>query len=97
MCWLPELPGESESKLQKTWLPTVLRWLPIIHTPKDSAEQTVEEIEKAGGSATMSEFDVSKFDAVQEGIGTVIEKYGRIDILINNAGITKDPALSKDE
>jgi len=58
--------------------------------PKDSAKQTVEEIEKAGGNAIMSEFDVSKFDDVQEGIGSVIDKYGGIDILINNAGITKD-------
>ena len=58
--------------------------------PKDSAEQTVEEIEKAGGTAIMSEFDVSNFDAVQEGISSVIDKYGRVDILINNAGITKD-------
>jgi len=61
--------------------------------PKDSAEQTVEEIEKAGGTAIMSEFDVSKYDVVQEGIGSIIDKYGRIDILINNAGITKDGLL----
>ena len=56
----------------------------------DSAEQTVEEIEKKGGTAIMSEFDVSDFDAVQEGIGSVIEKLGGVDILINNAGITRD-------
>lgn len=61
--------------------------------PKDSAEQTVEEIEKAGGTAIMSEFDVSKYDVVQEGIGSIIDKYGGIDILINNAGITKDGLL----
>ena len=38
----------------------------------------------------MSEFDVSDFDAVQEGIGSVIDKLGGVDILINNAGITRD-------
>ena len=56
----------------------------------DSAEQTVEEIEKSGGTAVMTEFDVSDFDAVQEGIGSVIDKFGGVDILINNAGITRD-------
>ena len=56
----------------------------------DSAEQTVEEIEKSGGTAIMSEFDVSDLDAVQEGIGSVIDKFGGVDILINNAGITRD-------
>ena len=55
----------------------------------DSAEQTVEEIEKSGGTAIMSEFDVSDLDAVQEGIGSVIDKFGGVDILINNAGITR--------
>lgn len=58
--------------------------------PKDSAEQTVEEIKKAGGKAAMIEFDVSNYDAVQESVGSVIDEYGTVDILINNAGITKD-------
>lgn len=58
--------------------------------PKDSAEQTVEEITKAGGKAAMIEFDVSNYDAVQESVGSVIDEYGTVDILINNAGITKD-------
>ena len=45
----------------------------------------------------MSEFDVSDFDAVQEGIGAVIDKLGGVDILINNAGITRDGLFLKDE
>lgn len=58
--------------------------------PNDSAEQTVDEIEKAGGKASMIEFDVSDFDAVQKSIGSVIDDHGSVDILVNNAGITKD-------
>ncbi|NIP29827.1 MAG: 3-oxoacyl-[acyl-carrier-protein] reductase [Candidatus Dadabacteria bacterium] len=56
----------------------------------DSAEQTVEEIEKNGGTAIMSEFDVSDFEAVQKEVNTIIGKLGGIHILINNAGITRD-------
>lgn len=56
----------------------------------DSAEQTVEEIEKSGGTAIMSEFDVSDFEVVQKEVGSIIDKLGAIHILINNAGITRD-------
>ena len=56
----------------------------------DSAEQTVEEIEKSGGTAIMSEFDVSDFEAVQREVNSIVDKLGGIHILINNAGITRD-------
>lgn len=56
----------------------------------DSAEQTIEEIKKDGGSAIMTEFDVSSFDAVQKQINSVIDEVGDIHILVNNAGITRD-------
>jgi len=35
-------------------------------------------------------FDVSDFDASKEGIDVIIKDFGKVDILINNAGITKD-------
>lgn len=56
----------------------------------DSADQTVQEIEKANGKAMMSEFDVSDFDTVQREINSIIEQLGSIHILVNNAGITRD-------
>ena len=64
----------------------------IVNYPNsnDSAEQTVEEIEKNGGTAIMSEFDVSDFNAVQKEVSSIINKLGEIHILINNAGITRD-------
>jgi len=64
----------------------------IVNYPNsnDSAEQTVEEIEKNGGTAIMSEFDVSDFNAVQKEVSSIIDKLGEIHILINNAGITRD-------
>jgi len=64
----------------------------IVNYPNsnDSAEQTVEEIEKNGGTAIMSEFDVSDFNAVQKEVSSIINKLVEIHILINNAGITRD-------
>jgi len=57
---------------------------------QEAANKTVEEIKALGVSAEAYKFDVSNQAEVEENIAKIIEKYGRIDILINNAGITRD-------
>lgn len=59
------------------------------------AEETVDEITKAGGQAEAIRCNISDYAAVQEFLKQVIEKYKRIDILVNNAGITRDNLLMK--
>lgn len=60
-----------------------------------AAQETVDSILAAGGSAEKYQCDVSDFAAVEEMIKTIIEKYKKIDILVNNAGITKDGLMMK--
>lgn len=55
-----------------------------------AAEQTVEDIKALGVNAESYKFDVSSQTEVEENIAKIIEKYGRIDVLVNNAGITRD-------
>lgn len=55
-----------------------------------AANNTVAELKDLGSDAQAFKVDISNEDNVNEGIATVIEKYGRIDVLINNAGITRD-------
>ena len=52
-----------------------------------AAEQTVSEIEQAGGRAIAAQADVSQPDEVERLVSSVSEQLGPIDILINNAGI----------
>ncbi|MEO1670962.1 MAG: 3-oxoacyl-[acyl-carrier-protein] reductase [Cyanobacteria bacterium J06631_2] len=59
----------------------------------DAAEATVQEITAAGGEAIAIQADVSQSDEVDNLIKTTLEKFGRIDVLVNNAGITKDTLL----
>jgi acetoacetyl-CoA reductase len=40
-------------------------------------------------------FDVSNFDAVQQGVANIEREYGPIDVLVNNAGITKDGTMHR--
>ena len=61
----------------------------------ERANQTVEEIVAAGGSAEVYQCDVSDYSAVTKMIGTIIEKCGKLDVLLNNAGITRDGLLMR--
>ena len=56
----------------------------------DAANQTVEELKALGVNAEAYKFDVSNQAEVDEAVAGIIEKYGRIDVLVNNAGITRD-------
>lgn len=56
----------------------------------DAANKTVEEIKALGVDSAAYKFDVSNPEEVNAGIAEIVEKYGRIDVLVNNAGITRD-------
>ena len=59
----------------------------------DAAMEVVATIESNGGEATAIQADVSNFDAAQTLIKTAIDTYGHIDIVVNNAGTTRDKLL----
>lgn len=50
----------------------------------------VNEVQSAGGEAIAVMMDVADADQVKAGFKKVIEKFGRLDILVNNAAITRD-------
>ncbi len=56
----------------------------------DAANKTVEELKAFGVDAAAFKFDVSNKDEAAKGIEEIIAKFGRIDVLVNNAGITRD-------
>lgn len=54
---------------------------------RDAAEQTVRDIQQSGGEAIAVQADVSKAAEVKAMFDAAIAHYGRIDVLVNNAGI----------
>ena len=54
------------------------------------AHDVITEIEKAGGAAVASGADISDFTAAEGLIGTAISEFGRLDVLVNVAGILRD-------
>ena len=59
----------------------------VVDLPTPELKGTVKEIEKAGGEVFGFEADVSKENEVESYVRATEEKYGSVDILINNAGV----------
>lgn len=58
-------------------------------------EETANEIRQNGGEAFFARLDVSNREQVKNVVQETIKKYGRIDVLINNAGIIQDALVVK--
>mgnify|MGYP003992793161 FL=1 len=56
----------------------------------------VSDIQKSGGAAEMIRADLSLADSANDITRTTIERFGRIDVLINNAGVSSNKSLIAD-
>ncbi len=63
----------------------------------DAAEKVVAEIVEAGGSAMANGGSVTEYDQMVQMVEAAKDKWGRVDILINNAGILRDKSFAKME
>jgi 3-oxoacyl-[acyl-carrier protein] reductase len=59
----------------------------------DNARATVDEIASAGGKAHLASLDVTDRESVDRMVAETLERSGRIDILVSNAGITRDQLM----
>ncbi|MCJ8206419.1 SDR family NAD(P)-dependent oxidoreductase [Pseudomonas sp. RGM2987] len=60
-----------------------------------AAQAVVEEIRAAGGEAFANGANVANNEEVEEMVTQAVEKWGRVDVLINNAGILRDSTFAK--
>ncbi|HEX7448560.1 MAG TPA: 3-oxoacyl-[acyl-carrier-protein] reductase [Pirellulales bacterium] len=58
-------------------------------------DETVAAITAAGGAAAAFECDVAQSESVQQVIDAVLEQWQRLDVLVNNAGITRDTLIPR--
>ena len=67
---------------------------------KDSGDKVVAEIINFGGTASTVEIDVTNIESIENAFTAIEKEYGGVDVLVNNAGITKDnilPRLKEDD
>src|SRR3954471_19517152 len=58
------------------------------------AQQVAAEIAELGGEAVVNGDDVSNWEGAQRMVNSAIETFGRLDVLVNNAGILRDRMLT---
>lgn len=62
---------------------------------EDAANETVEMVKAAGGEAIAIQANCAKVEDIKEMFAKAKEEFGTIDVLVNNAGITKDTLVMR--
>ena len=61
----------------------------------DGAQQFIDEVRKAGGEGLFQKVNVSDSRSVEDAVKQVVERWGTVNVLVNNAGVLKDGQLVK--
>ncbi len=67
----------------------------VLEMDQAAADQTAEEIAGIGSQSLAVSVDVSDFDQVRDEVNKILDLWERIDIVVNNAGITRDGLLMR--
>ncbi|NGM84136.1 SDR family oxidoreductase [Paenibacillus sp. 7124] len=59
---------------------------------EEKGQQVVDEIRALGGEAVFLKMDVASEESIRDGIQWIVDHYGRLDLAVNSAGISKTPA-----
>lgn len=81
--------GEIAKELAKLGAKVVVNY----NASAEAADSIVADIKADGGEAMAVQADVSNFDSAQSLIKMAVDTFGHIDIVVNNAGTTRDTLL----
>jgi 3-oxoacyl-[acyl-carrier protein] reductase len=63
----------------------------VVASPElENNELVAAEVRAAGGTAITLDFNLTSLDSIKEGVAAALKEFGKIDVLVNNAGITRD-------
>lgn len=65
----------------------------VVNDVGEAAEDVADEIRRAGGEATASIGSVANWEYASELVSLAVARYGRLDALVNNAGVVRDRML----
>ena len=61
----------------------------------DDVQETISEVEKLGSKCIAVQGDVASFEDAERNVKEIINEFSHIDVLVNNAGITRDTLLMR--
>ena len=67
----------------------------VTEQPREGGEPTLALIEAVGGRAVFVQADVARWDQVDALVGSTVERYGRLDVMVNNAAISDGKRLTE--
>jgi 3-oxoacyl-[acyl-carrier protein] reductase len=67
----------------------------LVDRDAEGIEKTADAIGRAGGDALAIPADVTDAPAIERAVDAVVAEWGRLDVLVNNAGIVRDATLGK--
>src|SRR5699024_10795854 len=67
----------------------------VLNSRREISEEVLEQFSNVTVPVAQVTGDVSNFDEAKAIVGEVIDRFGRVDILINNAGITRDGLIMR--
>ena len=67
----------------------------LVDRDAEGIERTADAIGRAGSDALAIPADVTDAPAIERAVDTVVAEWGRLDVLVNNAGIVRDATLGK--
>jgi len=63
----------------------------VVASPElENNESVAAEVRAAGGTAITLDFNLTALDSIKQGVAAALKEFGKIDVLVNNAGITRD-------
>ena len=63
----------------------------VVASPElENNELVAAEVRAAGGTAITLDFNLTSHDSIKQGVAAALKEFGKIDVLVNNAGITRD-------
>ena len=67
----------------------------VDYSDESAAKETLDALKEAGVTARYYKCDVSDFSATKETVDKIVKDFGKIDVLVNNAGITADKLIMR--
>lgn len=63
----------------------------VVASPElENNELVAAEVRAADGTAITLDFNLTSLDSIKQGVAAALKEFGKIDVLVNNAGITRD-------